>query len=614
MDRTDTTIKCKVKIEKYTVCKLTSTKTYGNSVSSSKAVVSICRNEFKEVLLSVCCTTGKLSKVPQIFNLKDAELHYKFIKEGKLTVNAKKSSTRVFIMDAPPHILKEFVKTLLVKLEIKTKALSDRDLLAKRPYVKSELQEISPLSKTDIDKANELRSKPKQVLKPTNNQQNPFKRRLPFEDLTNKPQAIKRKILTLTKFNFNSKQKQALESIKRGENVFFTGGAGTGKTFLLKHAIGSLSPSGLFITASTGVAACHIGGITLHQFAGVGKATDSPQECLKQALRKSGTVKRWKSCKNLIIDEISMVSSNFFDILDYLGRAFNVNNKHKPFGGIQLIICGDFFQLPPVYKGTGNNKKFCFQSKAWSNCNFRVVELNQVYRQKDPKFINILRGIRVGLCDKAAAQMLKNTEYNKVSKGSIVATKLCTHRKNVEETNKNCLEKLHGEPRTYTYKDESPYYSTFINQLLPDTVSVTLKVGAQVMLTKNINPSIGLVNGTRGVVTALGKNFPVVKFIGGHEQTIGLERWSVKVTPDLTVIRRQVPLKLGWAVSIHKSQGMTIDFVEMNLEQVFEQGQAYVALSRVRSLEGLRVERFSSSCIRVNPDVIKFYKSIRSLE
>merc|ERR1719427_162075 len=562
-------------------------------------------------MLNVSCSTGKLSKVPQIFSLKNAELHYKFVKEGKLTVNAKQSSARIFIMDAPPHVLKEFVKTLLVKLEIKTKTLSDRDLLAKRPYLKSELQEISPLNKTDIDKANELRSKPKQMLKPTNIQ-NSFKRRLPFEDVTNTPQSNKKRMLSLTKFNFNSKQRQALESIKRGENVFFTGGAGTGKTFLLKHAIGSLSPSGLFITASTGVAACHIGGITLHQFAGVGKATVSPQECLKQALRKPSTIKRWKSCKHLIIDEISMISSNFFDILDYLGRAFNVNNKNKPFGGIQLIICGDFFQLPPVYKGTGNNKKFCFQSKAWSNCNFRVIELSQVYRQKDPKFINILQGIRVGLCGKAAAQILKNTECNEVSKGSIVATKLCTHRKNVEETNKNCLEKLIGDPRTFTYKDENQYYSSFINQLLPDTVSVTLKVGAQVMLTKNINPAIGLVNGTRGVITALGKNFPVVKFIGGHEQTIGLERWSVKVTPDLTVIRRQIPLKLGWAVSIHKSQGMTIDFVEMNLEQVFEQGQAYVALSRVRSLDGLRVERFSSSCIRVNPDVIEFYKSIRT--
>lgn len=382
---------------------------------------------------------------------------------------------------------------------------------------------------------------------------------------------------------------------------------GTGKSFLLKRIISELPPDVTTATASTGVAACHIGGITLHQFAGIGLGTATIERSYQMASRSSSAT-AWRKTKYLIIDEISMVDGDYFDKIEAVARHLRKNDK--PFGGIQLILCGDFFQLPPV-QSNDNKKKFCFQSKAWETCVHFNYELKTVHRQKDRKFVEILNSIRIGRVTDDIIQILKSTSSQKVEKSGVLATRLCSHVKEANDINETQLYNLEGITKVYTAQDSDESMSHILDQQLPVPGKLTLKIGAQVMLLKNINITNGLVNGARGVVIKFDDDIPVVKFLTGEIYTAKNEKWTIKNASGSIIYRKQIPLKLAWAFSIHKSQGLTLDCVEMSLAKVFDAGQAYVALSRAQSLESLRVLDFSSQQVWANSSVLQFYQNFR---
>ncbi|KYO25060.1 ATP-dependent DNA helicase PIF1 [Alligator mississippiensis] len=405
-------------------------------------------------------------------------------------------------------------------------------------------------------------------------------------------------------------QALVLSAALSGRSVFFTGSAGTGKSYLLKKILGSLPPKSTYATASTGVAACHIGGTTLHAFAGIGSGKAPLEQCIQLAQRL-GVRQHWLGCQHLIIDEISMVDGEFFDKLEAVARA--VRKRDDPFGGIQLIICGDFLQLPPVCKGN-DQIKFCFQAKSWRKCIHVNMELTEVRRQTDKAFISLLRAVRLGRCPDEVTWQLTQTAANRVERDGILATRLCTHKDDVELTNERRLQQLPGERRCFEAVDSDPMLAKLIDAQCPVGHHIELKPGAQVMLTKNLDVSRGLVNGARGVVVefeAGGKGLPRVRFLCGVTEVIKLERWIFKGPSGVHLSRQQLPLKLAWAISIHKSQGMSLDCVEISLSRVFESGQAYVALSRARSLKGLRVLDFDPKVVKANPQVLQFYSQLR---
>lgn len=298
-----------------------------------------------------------------------------------------------------------------------------------------------------------------------------------------------------------------------------------------------------------------------------------------------------------------------------------IRRNEKPFGGIQLILCGDFLQLPPVVKlnrtlslqEKAAVKRFCFQSPAWQKCMQMSFELQKVHRQKDQKFVDILNHIRIGRVTEDVTTRLLATSGQKIEQNGILATQLCSHTNDADLINQSKLNNLNGEEKIFEASDENcdSYMSKQLDQQVPAPGKLVLKIGAQVMLLKNINVSNGLVNGARGVVMKYVDGCPLVKFKNNREYMAKPEKWIIKMPTGGTVARRQVPLKLAWAFSIHKSQGLTLDCVEMSLSKVFEAGQAYVALSRAQSLDSLRVLDFDAKQVWANPDVLQYYRVFR---
>ncbi|XP_051554743.1 ATP-dependent DNA helicase PIF1-like [Myxocyprinus asiaticus] len=561
-----------------------------------KATVTLGRNEFLEILLRV-----HDGKAPQSFMLRDFQLFTRFAKDGKCTVKFTQENTQVLISDCPPDRLKMFLKTLSIKHQASqsSKPMSDRAKL--RAGLARSFETISPLQLKDVQKANELRSKvnaPVQL-------KGPAERSVKALHPNKKPALVLPLALKLSK-----EQTAVLNAVLSGKNVFFTGSAGTGKSFLLKRIVGSLPPKSTYATASTGVAACHIGGTTLHNFAGIGSGSASLEQCLELAQRP-GVLQHWTSCKHLIIDEISMVEAEFFDKLEAIARS--IRRSTEPFGGIQLIVCGDFLQLPPVTKGK-NKPNFCFQSRSWRKCIHMNMELMEVRRQTDKAFISLLQAVRVGrVTEEVTAQLLKSANHS-IERDGILATRLCTHKDDVELTNGSKLKQLPGPVRVFEAVDSDPVLVQTIDSQSPVSQLLQLKVGAQVMLTKNLDVQKGLVNGARGVVIDFqpgSQGLPRVRFLCGAVEVMKRERWMFKASGGLYLSRQQLPLKLAWAISIHKSQGMTLDCVEISLARVFESGQAYVALSRARSLEGMRVMDFDPRVVQANQEVLLFYKKLR---
>lgn len=275
-------------------------------------------------------------------------------------------------------------------------------------------------------------------------------------------------------------------------------------------------------------------------------------------------------------------------------------------------------QLPPVVKSefgsTPNSapqQRFCFQSSAWETCIQCVYELKQVHRQSDPEFVKILNHLRIGHVNESITTRLAATSKQKIEGNGILATQLCSHTNDANSINESKLENLGGDKVLFKADDSDASMSKQLDQQIQAPSQLFLKVNAQVMLLKNINISNGLVNGARGVVVRMEKDLPVVRFKNNQEYICKHEKWIIKTPTGGLITRRQVPLKLAWAFSIHKSQGLTLDCVEMSLSKVFEAGQAYVALSRAKSLQSIRILDFDAKQVWANPQVLQFYKGFR---
>lgn len=420
----------------------------------------------------------------------------------------------------------------------------------------------------------------------------------------------------------NQEQRKVFDLVIQGKNIFFTGSAGTGKSFLLQRIIGTLVnyQRKVAVTAPTGVAATNINGSTIHSFSGIGGFGDgaSPKDLIERIFKqkKQEWLNNWKDTDTLIIDEVSMLSGVIFDKLEFIARATRGNNE--PFGGLQLILTGDFFQLPPV-----NSKRFCFEAKAWNNVLTHAINLTKIYRQRESKLINLLNEIRFGELSSESQQVLKELEKEpKFPNDGIKATHLVSTKAERDDINETELSKLDGRIYSFKAKDwEDEKYKGRLKILIKNcsaTENLDLKKGCQVMLIRNLRNSLNeleLVNGSQGIVIGFSiKKYPIVRFTNGTEKAIETEEWNDETLLNKKrAFRIQIPLVLSWAITIHKSQGQSIERLKIDLSRVFERGQTYVALSRACFLKYLWVIGFSKSKIICDEKVKKFYQKLLKL-
>ena len=407
-------------------------------------------------------------------------------------------------------------------------------------------------------------------------------------------------------------QKEALEIMKMGYNVFLTGEPGTGKTYVLSKYIEFLRKKNIPIgvTASTGIAATHLDGVTIDSWSGLGirdELSDSDLETLKH---KFHLAQRLQKTKVLIIDEVSMISGKRLDLVDLILR--NIRGKNLPFGGLQLILSGDLFQLPPV--STDRNKiDFLFSSKAWRNLDLRICYLTKAFRQKDRELLDILMSIRESKVDQNIIDKLRQTGTN-TFKNQITPAKLYTHNIDVDAINSQELEKLEGEQHEFNMiaLGNEKLTTVLKNTCLAPEV-LKMKKKALVMFVRN-NYSDGYVNGSMGKVKGFDNNGdPVVELFSGKKVTVAPTHWTIMDGNKIIAQITQIPLRLAWAITVHKSQGMTLDVAELDLSKSFLLGMGYVALSRVRSLSGLRLLGFNEMALKVNPHVSEFDKYLLEL-
>lgn len=428
-------------------------------------------------------------------------------------------------------------------------------------------------------------------------------------------------------------QRAVLRAVLGGHSVFFTGSAGTGKSYLIHRILSCLPGLGAqtHVTSTTGITASHLNGSTVFHWSGLGAAlaagTEGVQSLAARVLRNRDTLARWRTTRTLLIDEISMLDGATFDRLEGVARA--VRADPRPFGGIQLILCGDFLQLPPVSARGEAAKLFAFEAQSWEACvgGGRTIELAKVFRQTDDSFISLLDSLRRGQCSPAHAEALRACQGNDLdalaAHDGIRPTSLLTLKKEVDAMNQRELSQLPGAPRAFLAKDSSASSaaggtlgSAYLEQLqanCPARARLELKVGAQVILLRNLSVATGLCNGARGVVVrfAAATGHPLVRFTSGAEHTITPAVWSTMQGGAVAASREQLPLDLAWALSVHKSQGMTLDRARISLANVFEYGQAYVALSRLRGLEGAQlVGAFDPRTIRAHPRVLAYYDAL----
>lgn len=571
-------------------------------IAYKTASLRLIRNEFREMFMAISS-----QKQPEIkLEVKAINVFKKFMSEGKASIKFQDAGCTVFLANAPPTNLVGFLRTIFIKMtgDKETTTPAKQNLRAKLLSGKTKtFEEISPVTVADLQNAR------KKIPKATITTPSPPTKKRKNNDASRGP--APKKLYSpspLTTNTLNPEQQNILEACLSGKNIFFTGSAGTGKSFLLKRIISALPPDVTMATASTGVAACHIGGTTLHAFAGIGDGSGLLKNLCDKAMKTPLVAQKWRKCKHLIIDEISMVDGIFFEKLEAVAR--HVRKNEKPFGGIQLILCGDFLQLPPVVDKNKCPKRFCFQSASWDRCVELCFELKQVHRQKDQEFVSILNSIRIGRVTKEISERLLKTATQKIESDGILATILCSHTNDSNMINSTKLQNLRGEEKVFMSQDSENATKLLDMQTVAPS-KLIVKTGAQVMLLKNINVNAGLVNGARGVIVRFEEGYPVVRFKNKKEFTARPERWYVKSSSGSLLCRKQVPLNLAWAFSIHKSQGLTLDCVEMSLSKIFEAGQAYVALSRAQSLDALRVLDFDSRHVWADVDVLQFYQRFR---
>lgn len=430
-------------------------------------------------------------------------------------------------------------------------------------------------------------------------------------------------------------QDHALNILKTGKNVFITGPAGSGKTYVINKYIKYLKDHevSIGITASTGIAATHMGGITIHSWSGIGIKDKLSDHDLSEITERSNVRKKIEDTKVLFIDEVSMLHHFRLDLVDKVLK--HIKKNELPFGGIQVVLCGDFFQLPPIARYGEPEALFIYNSEAWKKADFSVCYLSENYRQINDVSLTILNEIRSGKVSETSRDLLKSrykkqnttesSEYEIVIDRDridslVEPTRLYTHNIDVDKINQTQLARVNNVEISYemSVKGKKHLIENLKKSCLaPENLKI--KKGARVMCVKN-NFEKGYVNGTLGVVISCGYNVdPVIRtacspdYPDGRLVTIEKADWSIDDEGKVIAEINQYPLRLAWAITVHKSQGMSLDAIEVDLSKSFEPGMGYVALSRVRTLAGLSILGINENALKVHPDVLSYDTVLRQL-
>lgn len=412
-------------------------------------------------------------------------------------------------------------------------------------------------------------------------------------------------------------QSQALTILKTGANVFLTGEPGSGKTHTTNEYIAYLRSHGVepAITASTGIAATHIGGITIHSWSGIGIKSQLMERDLHKIAGTKHILKRIKNTHILIIDEVSMLPPNTISMVDAICRE--IKQSQEPFGGMQVVLVGDFFQLPPVTRAVPQQDeqqhfwdepvvRFAYGSRAWLESNFTVCYLTEQHRQDDDNFLALLSAMRRNAFTSDHLEYIKTRTVG-LSGGPTGAPKLFSHNADVDRVNEEILSRLPGEVREYSMSSDGP--EPLVMALMRGCLSphkLSLKIKTAVMFTKN-NPKEGYINGMLGTIegfNAQNNHYPIVVTRDGRRICVEPMDWAIEEEGETRARITQLPLRLAWAITVHKSQGMSLDEAIMDLGSVFEFGQGYVALSRVRRLSGLYLLGWNDRAFQVHPEVL----------
>lgn len=407
-------------------------------------------------------------------------------------------------------------------------------------------------------------------------------------------------------------QKDALNILKLGHNTFLTGGAGTGKTYVLNTFIKHLKSHGIphAITASTGIAATHIGGSTIHSWSGIGVRDSLSKYDLEALTEKENLYKRLNTVKVLIIDEISMLHASRLDMINTVLKK--IRRNEAPFGGLQVILCGDFFQLPPVVRDRSIDpaSEYAFKAKSWTEAKFVMCYLTQNYRQDDNTLTNILNAIRRADEDiYESLEALNETQNNEIEDG----VRLYTHNEDVDKINIENYKLLESDDE-YHFEMRTSGKANAVKILRENIIAheiLKLKIGTKVIFIKN-DPAKRYSNGSLGTVIDFSKaGYPIVELKNGEKIEAKEDVWQFSEDNKVIAEIAQIPLRYAWAITVHKSQGMTLESAEMDLTRGFGFGMGYVALSRVRSLTGLKLKGLNPLALRMHDDVILFDRELK---
>jgi len=406
----------------------------------------------------------------------------------------------------------------------------------------------------------------------------------------------------------NAEQEHIFDAFCAKKNILIHGHAGTGKSYLIQHQFRPFLQSRCLryaITSTTGISSLLLMGTTLHSYLGIGLGSSSVSSLISKIQKKPKLVQRYQTLDCLIIDEISMLSSEILDKIHSLFQHFR-KDFDAPFGGLQMVLLGDFYQLPVV----NPKDKFVFESPQWPSYQFHCLSLTQSMRQTDPRWIECLHHVRLGELSKDDISYLQKRCCSPPPSMSIIPTVLYSTNQEVDEENERHLQDLtihtplHVYPATFTPPNDEvkKHFPNYLHTL-------KLAKGAQVMFTIN-NLEEGYANGSRGIIlNFIGDHqYPEIELLNKKKIIVKPHEWKIEVDENTVYSAMQFPLKLAWCITIHKAQGMTLDYVKTNIgSNIFAYGQAYVALSRIRTPEGLFLDSFQASRIRANPRVKAFF-------
>ncbi len=410
-------------------------------------------------------------------------------------------------------------------------------------------------------------------------------------------------------YNRRMTQGQALAVMLSGESVFLTGPPGAGKTYILNEYVRRAKKRGktVAVTASTGIAATHIGGTTIHSWSGLGIREELGPHDRQKLINNAKLNKRYNATDVLVIDEVSMLHGKRLDMVNQVCKL--LRKSDKPFGGLQIILVGDLFQLPPVNRGM-EALDFAHLSAAWQELQPKVCYLTEQHRQEEGGLLALLEAMRSGELETTHEEILTSRLGVRPDADQAI-TRLYAHNVDIDSVNHSKLAALQADVHVYEMVTKGS--AAKVEQLRRSILApeqLELKVGAEVMFVAN-NPSGGFVNGSRGQVVDFRDDQPIVKLTNGREIKVILHSWKLEEDNRVRAEVAQLPLRLAWAITIHKSQGMSLDAAEIDLSKTFTPGMGYVALSRVRSLEGLYLSGINTMALRLHPDIYELDLQLR---